>query len=64
MAAALSKRINITIGAVVGTVFIMAVFNVLTLLGVPSGTWQEVVLGLSVIIFGITANRGTEEVVK
>lgn len=64
MAAALSKRINITIGAVIGTVFIMMVFNVLTLLGVPSGTWQEVVLGISVIVFGIVANRRTTEVVK
>ena len=64
MASALSKRINITIGAVIGTVFIMAVFNVLTLLGVPSGTWQEVVLGMSVIVFGIVANRRNAEVVK
>ena len=64
MATALSKRINITIGALVGTVFIMTVFNVLTLLGVPSGTWQEVCLGISVVIFGIVANRRNAEVVK
>lgn len=64
MANALSKRINITIGALIGTVFIMTVFNILTLLGVPSGTWQEVVLGASVIVFGIIANRGNKEVVK
>ena len=64
MAQALSKRINITIGALIGTVFIMTVFNVLTLLGVPSGTWQEVCLGISVIVFGIVANRRNAEVVK
>ena len=64
MASALSKYINVTFGAVVGTVFIMAVFNVLTLLGVPSGTWQEAVLGLSVIIFGIVAQKKSTGVVK
>ena len=64
MASALSKRINITIGALIGTVFIMTVFNILTLLGVPSGTWQEVCLGISVVVFGIVANRRNAEVVK
>ena len=64
IAQALSKRINITIGALIRTVFIMTVFNVLTLLGVPSGTWQEVCLGISVIVFGIVANRRNAEVVK
>ncbi|NCB62363.1 MAG: hypothetical protein EOM52_01930 [Clostridia bacterium] len=64
MAQALSKHINITFGAVIGTVFIMAVFNVLTLLGVPSGTWQEAVLGLSVIVFGIVAQKKQMGVVK
>lgn len=64
MAQALSKHINITFGAVIGTVFIMAVFNVLTLLGVPSGTWQEAVLGMSVILFGIVAQKKFTGVVK
>ena len=64
MAQALSKHVNITIGAIFGTVFIMSVFNVLTLLGVPSGTWQETVLGLSVIVFGIATQRKFSGVVK
>jgi len=64
MAQALSKHVNITVGAIIGTVFIMAVFNVLTLLGVPSGTWQEVVLGLSVILFGVATQRKFSGVVK
>jgi hypothetical protein len=42
----------------------MAIFNFLTLMNVPSGTWQETVLGISVIIFGVLANRNTKEVVK
>lgn len=64
MAQAMSRHINITAGAVIGTVFIMAIFNILTLLGVPSGTWQETVLGLSVILFGIMANKKATGVVK
>lgn len=64
IATALARRINVTVGALIGTVFIMAVFNLLTILGVPSGTWQEVVLGVSVIVFGIVANSRNTEVVK
>lgn len=60
----LHKYMNITAGALVSTVFIMAVFNVLTLLGVASGTWQETILGLSVIIFGIAAQKNAKGVVK
>lgn len=61
---AMSKKVNITIAVVLSTMFVMGIFNFLTLMGVPSGTWQETVLGLSVILFGILANRGTKEVVK
>ncbi len=64
MAQALSKRVNIVFGAVIGTVFIMVVFNLLTLFGVPSGTWQETVLGLSVIVFGIIMQHNCRGVVK
>jgi ribose transport system permease protein len=42
----------------------MAVFNVLTLLGVASGTWQETILGLSVIVFGIAAQKRSAGVLK
>lgn len=61
---AISKKINITVAVVVSTLFVMGIFNFLTLVGVPSGTWQETVLGISVILFGIFANRSNKEVVK
>jgi len=61
---ALQKHMNISVAVIISTVFIMAVFNVLTLLGVASGTWQETILGLSVIIFGIAAQKNTKGVVK
>jgi ribose transport system permease protein len=61
---ALQKYMNISIAVFVSTVFIMAVFNVLTLLGVASGTWQETILGLSVIVFGIAAQKRSAGVLK
>lgn len=61
---AMAKKINITFAVILSTIFVMAIFNFLTLVGVPSGTWQETVLGLSVILFGVLANRNIKEVVK
>jgi ribose transport system permease protein len=61
---ALAKYINITVAVIASTLFVMAIFNFLTLMNVPSGTWQETVLGASVIVFGVMANRNTKEVVK
>ena len=61
---ALAKHINIIVAVIASTLFVMAIFNFLTLMNVPSGTWQETVLGISVIIFGVLANRNTKEVVK
>ncbi len=61
---ALGKHINIIVAVIASTIFVMSIFNFLTLMNVPSGTWQETVLGISVIIFGVLANRNTKEVVK
>lgn len=64
LAKALSKNINYMIGIPIGTFIIIFVFNVLTLLGVPSGTFQEACLGLVVIVFGMLAQRDVRGVVK
>lgn len=64
LAKALQNVFNIVIGAVISAVLITSIFNVLTLLGVPSGTWQEVVMGCSVIVCGILSQRRFEGVVK
>ncbi len=64
LAKALSKNVNYMIGIPIGTFIIIFVFNVLTLLGVPSGTFQEACLGLVVIIFGMLAQRDVKGVVK
>ena len=64
LAKALDKVFNIVIGAVISAVIIISIFNVLTLLGVPSGTWQQVVMGGSVIVCGVLSQRRFEGVVK
>jgi ribose transport system permease protein len=64
LAKAMENIFNIIIGAVISAVIITSIFNVLTLLGVPSGTWQEVVMGGSVIVCGILSQRRFEGVVK
>lgn len=48
----------------ISTILIMAIFNVQDAAGVRSGTYQQVVLGAIVLIFGIIAQRGAKGVVK
>lgn len=64
LAQALQKYINIVVAIPISTFLIAMIFNVLTLLGVPSGTFQEFLLGAIVIAFGITAQRTVKGVVK
>lgn len=64
LAQVLSKRINIIIAVPICALLVYICFNVLTILGVPSGTLQEAVLGTCVLIFGMIAQRGTKGVVK
>lgn len=64
LAQILQKRLNIVIAVPICAVIIFAVFNLLTLLGVPSGTLQEAFLGAFLIAFGIFGQRGVKGVVK
>ena len=64
LAKTLSKFVNRIIAVPISTFIIVLLFNVLTLLGVPSGTFQEFLLGSVVIIFAIFAQRGVKGVVK
>lgn len=61
---ALSKEINYMIAVPLGSFLIILIFNILTLVGVPSGTFQEVCLGLVIVLFGILAQRSAKGVVK
>ena len=64
LAQILQKRLNIIIAVPICAVIIFAVFNLLTILGVPSGTLQEAFLGAFLIAFGIFGQRDVKEVVK
>ena len=64
LAQVLHTKINIIIGIPLCSLFVYGIFNMLTFLGVPSGTLQEAVLGVIVIVFGILAQRKETKVVK
>jgi len=64
LAQVLSKWINMIVAVPFTSLFVYICFNVLSILGVPAGTLQEAVLGLSVVVFGVIAQRGVKGVVK
>ncbi len=64
LAQVLQSRINLIIGIPICSLLVYGIFNMLTIAGVPSGTWQEAVLGFIVILFGVIAQRKETGVVK
>lgn len=64
LAQIIQKRINIIICVPICAFILYAVFNILTVLGVPSGTLQEAFLGSFIVIFGVLGSRGVKGVVK
>ncbi|NLO49175.1 MAG: hypothetical protein GX111_12855 [Clostridiales bacterium] len=64
LAQVLQKRLNIIIAVPICSIIIYAIFNLLTLVRVPSGTLQEAFLGAFLIAFGIIGQRGSKGVVK
>ena len=64
LARVLSRWINIIIAVPFCAFLIYACYNMLAIIGVPSGTLQETVLGLFVIVFGVISQRGTKEIIK
>ena len=60
----LQKKINIIIAVPVCAFLLYAVFNMMTLMHIPSGTLQEALLCLFIIVFAVVGQRGVKEVVK
>ena len=52
------------VGILISGIAVVALFNILTLFGVPSGTWQNVSLGVVVILCGILSHLNHKGVVK
>lgn len=64
IAQSFSRVYNEVIGCVIGAFIVAALFNILTLLGVPSGTGQDVCLGAVVLVCGILSSIGYKGVMK
>ncbi|MCD7737730.1 MAG: ABC transporter permease [Lachnospiraceae bacterium] len=64
LAGSFSGIFNRIVGVGISAFFIASLFNVMTMMGVPSGTGQEITLGLSVILCGALSNMGNQKVVK
>ena len=64
LAMALANFVNLILAIPIATFLITLIFNVLTLFGVPSGTFQDTLLGIIVICFAILAQRKVKGVVK
>lgn len=59
-----SRIFNDAVGVLIGSVIVAGLFNVLTLLGVPSGTGQDICLAAVVLLCGILSAWGYKGVVK
>lgn len=64
LAASFESIIGVPMGILLGSLLIAGLFNCLTLLGVPSGTGQEIMLGLIVIVCGIISKLNYKGVSK
>jgi ribose transport system permease protein len=64
LAQIMQKRINIIVAIPICSFIIYSIFNLLTILHVPSGTLQEACLGAFLIFFGVIGQRGNKGVVK
>ena len=59
-----SRIFNDAVGCVIGAFIVAGLFNVLTLMGVPSGTGQDICLGMVVLVCGILSSLGYKGVMK
>lgn len=64
LAQIIRERINIVVCVPICAFILYSIFNLLTMLGVPSGTLQEACLGAFIILFGIIGSRNVKGVVK
>ncbi len=64
IAQSFSRIFNEIIGCVFGAFIVAGLFNILTLMGVPSGTGQDICLGAVVLICGVLASIGYKGVQK
>ena len=64
LAQIIRERINIVVCVPICAFILYSIFNLLTMLGVPSGTLQEACLGAFIVVFGVIGSRKVKGVVK
>lgn len=64
IAGSFSRIFNDAVGCVIGAFIVAGLFNVLTLVGVPSGTGQDICLGMVVLVCGILSSLKYKGVMK
>ena len=64
ISSAINRKLNPSFAILLSALFLSTFFNVLTRLGVPSGTWQEFIMGVFIVVFASIAFAGNKEVVK
>lgn len=64
LAESIQNLVPTPVGIVFSGIAITGMFNILTLFGVPSGTWQQFALGVVVVICGILSHLKEKGVVK
>ncbi len=64
LATSFESVIGVPLGVLLGSLLIAGLFNFLTLMGVPSGTGQEILLGVIVIVCGILSKLNFKGVSK
>ena len=64
LASSFSRIIGVPVGLLLASLFIAVLFNFMTLMGVPSGTGQEIMLGAIVILCGVISMLNHKGVVK
>ena len=64
LASSFAPIIGVPVGLLLASLFIAALFNFMTLMGVPSGTGQEIMLGAMVILCGMISMAKHKGVVK
>lgn len=64
LAGAMEKRLSKPVCILLGAFFTAFLFNVMTRMNIPSGTWQDVANAVFILIFGMLSFAGTKEVIK
>lgn len=64
LAQSFEDTFSMPVGIAISSVVVMGIFNVLTMFGVPSGTGQEICLGVIVILCGVLSHLHYKGVVK